>query len=134
MQIIDDQKGAVPMLGELRTNPVDDRPLVEVGCRCQLLATAGRAVGLPDGAEDGDPELLGVLLVAPHLDDCQPIRLTRPIRPGPQQRGLAAACGGRDKRYLGFGRTIERCELCPALNQMRSRRTRLSGICPKCHA
>src|ERR1700730_17492199 len=122
------------MLGELRTNPVDDRPLVEVGCRCQLLAIAGPAVGLPDGAEDGDPELLGVLLVAPHLDDCQPIRLTRPIRPGPEQRGLAAACGGRDKRYPGFGRTIEGCEKFPARNQLRSRWTRLSVIRPKCHA
>ena len=130
MQIVDDQKGAVAMLGELRTNPVDDRPLVEVGCRCQLLAFAGRAVGLPDGAEDGDPELLGVLLVALHLDDCQPIRLTRPICPGPQQRGLAAACGGRDKRYLGFGRTIEGCEKFLALNQLRSRRTRLSVDLP----
>src|SRR5712672_3296399 len=122
------------MLSELRTNSVGDRPLVEFGCRCQLLALAGRARRLPDGAEDGDPELLGVLLIAPHLDDCQPIRLTRPIRPGPQQRGLAAACGGRDKRYLGPGRTIEGCEKFLAMNQMRSRRPRLSVICPKCHA
>jgi hypothetical protein len=99
-----------------------------------LLAFAGRAVGLPDGAEDGEPELLGVLLVAPHLDDCQPMRLTWPIRPGPQQRGLAAACGGRDKRYLGFRRAIEGRDKFPALNQPQSYRTRLSLICPKCHA
>ena len=122
------------MLGELRTNSVGDGPLVEVGCRGQLLAFAGRAGGLPDGAEDGEPELLGVLLVALHLDDRQPVRLTWPIRPGPQQRGLAAACGGRDKRYLGFGRAIKGREKFSALNQPRSCRTRLSVICPDYHA
>ena len=46
---------------------------------------AGSAGGLPDGAEDGEPELLGILLVALDLDDCQPIRLTRTVCPGPQQ-------------------------------------------------
>src|SRR5258708_37436145 len=122
------------MLSELRENSADDGPWVEVGCRCQLLAFAGCAVGPPDGAEDGDPELLGVLLGALHLDDRQPMRLTRPIRPGPQQRGLAAAGGGRDKRYLGFSRAIEGCEKFPALNQLRNCRTRLSVIYPKYHA
>ena len=99
-----------PMLGELRVNPVGDGLLVEVGCRGQLLAFAGRARRLPDGAEDGEPELLGVPLVALHLDDCQSVQLARPVRPGPQQRGLAAARGGRDQRYLGFCRAIEGCE------------------------
>src|ERR1700730_12674635 len=122
------------MPSELRTNSVGDRLWVEGGGRCQFSPLAGRARGLPDGAEDGEPELLGVLLVALHLDDCQPIRLTWPVRPGPQQRGLAAACGGRDKRYLGFGRAIEGCEKVPALNQLRSCRTRLSVICHRYHA
>jgi hypothetical protein len=58
VQIIDDQKGAVAVLSELRENPVGDRPRAEAGCRGQLLAFAGRAVRLPDGAEDGQPELL----------------------------------------------------------------------------
>ena len=58
VQIIDDQKGAVAVLGELRENPVGDRPRAKAGCRGQLLAFAGRAVRLPDGAEDGQPELL----------------------------------------------------------------------------
>ena len=134
MQIIDDQKGAVAVLSELRENPVGDCPWAEAGCRGRLLAFAGRAVSLPDGAEDGEPELLRVLLVALHLDDCQSVRLTRSIRPGPQQRGLAAACGGRDQRYLGLRRAIEGCEKFPALNQPRSRRPRLSVICPEHHA
>ena len=43
VEIIDDQEGAVAMLGELRKNSVGDGRLVEVGCRCQLLAFAGRA-------------------------------------------------------------------------------------------
>ena len=93
VQIIDDQEGAVVMLGELRQNSLADGRFIEVGCRGQLFALAGRARRLPDGAEDGEPELLGVLLIAPHLDDRQPVRLTRTICPGPQQRSLAAACG-----------------------------------------
>jgi hypothetical protein len=40
-------------------------------------------VRLPDGAQDGEPELLGVLLVALDLNDSQPAQLTRAIRPGP---------------------------------------------------
>ena len=83
MEIVDDQKGTVPMLGELRTNSVGDGLRVEVRCRGQLFAIARRARYLPDGTEDGQPELLGVLLIAPYLDDCQPVRLPRTICPGP---------------------------------------------------
>jgi hypothetical protein len=122
------------MLGELSTDSAGDRLGVEVGCRRQLLTLTGRARGLPERAEDGEPELLGVLLVAPHLDDCQPVRLAWPVRPGPQQRALAAAGGGRDKRYLGFRRAIKGREKLPALNQLRSRRIRPSVIRSQCHA
>jgi hypothetical protein len=73
------------MRGELRQNSLADGRFIEVGCRGQLSAFAGSAGGLPDGAEDGKPELLGILLVALDLDDCQPIRLTRTVCPGPQQ-------------------------------------------------
>ena len=134
VQIIDDQKSAVTLLSELRSHSVEDRPLVEAGCRGQLLAIGRRAVGLPDGAQDGHPELLGVLLLALHLDGRPPIRPAWPIRPGTQQRGLTAACGGRDKRYLGFGRAIKGSEKFSALNQPRSCLTRPSVICPDCHA
>jgi hypothetical protein len=58
VQIVDDQEGAVAVLSELRENPVGDRLWAEAGCRGRLLAFAGRAVRLPDGAEDGEPELL----------------------------------------------------------------------------
>jgi hypothetical protein len=83
VEIIDDQEGAVVMRGEFRQNSLADGRFIEAGCRCQLFAFAGRARRLPDRAEDGQPELLGVLLIAPHLDDCQPVRLTRTICPGP---------------------------------------------------
>ena len=110
VQIIDDQEGAIAMLGELRQNSLADGRFIEVRCRCQLLAVAGRARGLPEGAEDGEPELLGVLLIASHLDDGQPVRLARTVCPGPQQRGLAAARGGGDQRYLRCRRAIQGCD------------------------
>src|ERR1022692_2735422 len=134
VQVINDQEGAIAMLGQFRQNSLADGRFVEVGCRGQLLAFAGRARGVPDGAEDGKPELLGVLLVALHLQDCQPVRLTWPTCPGPEQRSLAAACGGRDKRYLRCRRAIQGREKFSALNQPLGCRTRLSRICPKYHA
>jgi hypothetical protein len=71
------------MRGEFRQNSLADGRFIEFGCRCQLFAFAGRAQRLPDRAEDGQPELLGVLLIASHLDDCQMVLLTRTICPGP---------------------------------------------------
>ena len=73
VQIIDDEESAIAMLGELRQNSLADGRFIEVGCRCHLFTIAGRAGGLPDGAEDGKPELLRVLLIASHLHNCQPI-------------------------------------------------------------
>ena len=104
------------------------------GVRGQLFAFAGRARGLPDGAEDGQPELLGVLLIASHLDDCQPVRLTRTVGPGPQQRSLAAAGGGRDERYFRCRRAIQGREKLSALNQPRSCLGGFWRVCPKRHA
>jgi hypothetical protein len=40
------------------------------------------------------------LLIAPHLDDGEPARLTSTVRPGAQQRRLPAAGRGRDDRDL----------------------------------
>jgi len=55
---------------------------------------------MTDRAEQGKPELLSVVLVALHLHDSKPMRLTRPVRPRPQQRRLPTACGSRDDRHL----------------------------------
>ncbi len=131
MQIIDDQEGAIAMPGELRQNSLADGCFVEVGCRSQMLARAWRARRLPDGAEDGKPELLRVPLIAPHGHNREPVRQTRTIGPGPQQRSLAAACGSRDKRYLRRRRAIQGCDKFSALDQSQSRRTRLSLARPK---
>jgi hypothetical protein len=133
VEIIDDQEDALAVLGELRADPVGDRQGVEVGCRCQFLALAGRAQGLPDGAEQSDPELLGVLLVVLHLDDRQPVPPAWPGCPGAQQRGLAAARGGRDEGDPGFRRAIERGNKFSARNQLQGCRPRLSLTCPECH-
>jgi hypothetical protein len=84
VEVIDDQERAIVMPGELRQNSVGDRRLVEVGRRCRLGALAGGAGSLLDGVEYGEPELLRVLLVAPYLDDCQPVRLAWAICPRPQ--------------------------------------------------
>jgi hypothetical protein len=68
------------------------------------------------------------------LNDSQSAQLTRAIRPGPQQRGLAAASRGRDERHLGLRRTIEGREKLTALNESRSGRTRRPVIGAGHHA
>jgi len=60
VQIIDDQEGAIAMVGELRQNSLANGRFIEVGCPRQLFAVAGRDRALPEGVEDGKPELLGV--------------------------------------------------------------------------
>ena len=134
VEIIDDEESAVVMRGEFGQDSLADGRFIEVGCRCQLFAVAGTAGGLPDGAEDGQPELLGVLLIAPHLDDCQPVPLTRTICPGPEQGSLAAARRGGDKCYLRCRRVIEGRKKLSALNQPRSCLGWLWRVCPKRHA
>src|SRR5664279_1735874 len=134
VQIIDDQENAIAMLGKLRQNSPADGLVIEVGCRGQLFAVAVRARGPPDGAEDAEPELLGVLLIASHLHVCQPVLLTRTICPGPQQGGFAATGWGRDKCDLRFRRSIQRREKLSALNQPQGCRTRLSRVCRNYHA
>jgi hypothetical protein len=134
VQIIDDQERTFAVLGELGQDPLANSCLVEVRCRCQLLPVDRCTGCLPDCGKNGKPELLAVLLVSLHVDDCQPVALARAVCPGPQQRGLSAAGGGRDKRDLCFRRAIEgRDESC-TLNQSRSCRTRLGRICARCHA
>ena len=107
VQIINNQSDAVASIGELRQHPVDHRPTVELGCRCWRFRAAGWGTGLTDRAEQGQPELLGVVLVALHLHDGEPVRLTRTVCPGAQQRRLPTASGSRDDRHLPRRRAIQ---------------------------
>src|SRR6266550_5314387 len=77
VEIVDDQDEAATLAGELRQHPVDHRPPVEVGCRCWRFRAASWGAGLTDRAEQGQPELLCVVLVALHLYDGKPVRLPR---------------------------------------------------------
>ena len=117
VQIVDDQDEAAALVGELREHPVDHRPPIEVGCRGWRFRAAGGAGGLADRAEQGQPELLGVALVALHLQDGEPVRLTRTVGPGAQQRRLPAAGWGRDDRHLPRRRAIQSGEKITPVDQ-----------------
>ena len=134
MQIIDDQERTFAVLSELGQHPVAGGCFVEVRCRCQLLPVSRCTGCLPDCGKNSKPELLRVLLVALHLDDCQPVALAGAVCPRTQQRGLSAACRGRDERYLCFRSAIKGRDESWTLNQSRSCRTRLSRISVSCHA
>jgi hypothetical protein len=77
---------------------------------------------LPDRAEQGKPELLGVVLVALHLHDSEPVRLTRAVGPRAQQRRLPAAGRRRDDRHLLRHRAIQSGEKVTPADQ--------PGLCP----
>ena len=93
MEIINNQRDAATSIGELGQHPGDRRRRIEVGCRCWRFRGDGRGRSVTDRVEQGQPEELCVLLVALHLDDGEPARLTRLVGPRAQQRCLPAAGG-----------------------------------------
>ena len=92
VHVVDDQNETAAMVGKLREHPVDHRPPVEVR-RPRRRLVPSRAGDLTHRGKQGQPELLSVVLVALHLQDGEPVRLTRPVGPGAQQRRLPAAAG-----------------------------------------
>jgi hypothetical protein len=73
-----------------------------------------------DRAEQGQPELLGILLITLHLDDSKSARLTRPVGPRAQQRRLPAAGWSRDDRHLLRRRAIQSGEKITPVDQCRN--------------
>ena len=102
VQIVDDQDEAAAdaRRARCRQHPVDHRPAVEVEGRGRRFGAAGGAGGLPDRVEQGQPEILGVVLIAVHRQDSEPVPLSRTAGPRAQQRGLPAAGRSRDDRDL----------------------------------
>ena len=107
VEIINNQRDAAASIGELRQHPVGHRRRVEVRRPCRRFRAAGCGRSVTDRVEQGQPELLGVVLVALHLQDGEPARLTRAARPGAQQRRLPAAGRRRDDRHLPRRRAIQ---------------------------
>jgi hypothetical protein len=107
VEILNNQRDAAASVGELRQHPVDHRWCIEVGCRGRQFRTTGRDRSVTDRVEQGKPELLGVLLVALHLQHGEPARLPRTAGPGAQQRRLPAAGRRRDDRHLSRHRAIQ---------------------------
>ena len=122
MQVVNHQRDVDASIGELRQHPVNHRLGVEVRRRGRRFRTAGGAQGLPDRAEQGEPESLSVRPVALHLDDSEPVPLPRPVGPGAQERRLAAPGRRRDDRDLARRRTIESGEKVNPVDQPRGSR------------
>ena len=117
MQIINNQRDVATSIGELRQHPVDHRRCIEVRCRCWRFCAAGWRAGLMDRVEQGQPELLGVVLVALHLQHSKSARLPGQAGPGAQQRRLPAAGRSRDDRHLPRRRVIQGSDKITPLDQ-----------------
>jgi hypothetical protein len=120
VQIINHQCDAAVSAGEFREHPVDHRPPIEVGCRRRWFRTAGRPGRSTNRAEQGQPKLLGILLIALHLHEGKPVPLTRTVGPGAQQRRLPAAGRRRDDRHPLRRRAIQSGEKITPVNQPES--------------
>jgi hypothetical protein len=123
VQIIDDQRDAAAGGAEFREHPVDHRPPVEIGRRGERFRLAGDWGGIPHGAEQGKPEELGVVLVAFHLDDGDPVPRAGTTCPDAQPRRLPAPGRSRDGRQLPRRRAIESGEKGVPGDQPGSRRS-----------
>jgi hypothetical protein len=121
VQIVDHQRDAAASLGELRQHPVNHRWCIEVGCRSRRFRAAACAGGLTDRSEQGQPELLGVLLVAWHLQHGEPLWLPRTAGPRAQQRRLPAAGRSRDDRHLPRRGAIQGSDQITPIDQPGSR-------------
>jgi hypothetical protein len=108
VEVIDNQRHAAAGVRELRQHPVDHRLRVEVRCRGWEGRATVRAGDVADRVEQGQPELLGVLLVALHPQQGELARLALTSDPGAQQRRLPAASRRRDDRHLPRRRAIQR--------------------------
>ena len=82
-----------------------------------------------DRVEQGQPELLGVLLIALHLHDRKPMRLDRTVGPGAQQRRLPAAGRSRDDRHLLGRRAIKGSEKITPVDQPESCPSHQASVC-----
>ncbi len=117
VQVINNQCDAVASIGEFREHPAGHRRRVEVGRRGRRFRAAVCTGGLTDRVEQGQPELLGVLLVALHLQHGEPARLPRTAGPRTQQRRLPAASRRRDNRHLPRCRAVQGGEKIVASDQ-----------------
>src|SRR4029077_13181749 len=61
-----------------------------------------------DRVQDGEPELLSILLVTGHRHEGDPAILAGSVRPRTQKRGLPASRRRRDDGHLPQGGAIER--------------------------
>jgi hypothetical protein len=74
MEIINDQRDTAETIGDLREHPFDHRPRIEVRRRFRRPRAARGTHCTTDRTEQGKPEELSIVLVAPHLDKGEPLR------------------------------------------------------------
>ena len=83
VEIINSQRHAIMSVSELREHLVNQGVLIEIGRCGWQFRTAVCTGGVTNRVEQGQPELLGVVLVSPHLDEGKPMRPARLTGPGP---------------------------------------------------
>ena len=80
MEVVDDQHDDFGLFRELRDDCFDHRVAIERwGSR--LGSGVSRGGRLADRVQNGEPELLGILLVARHRHECDPTILAGAVSP-----------------------------------------------------
>ena len=82
VEIVDHQHNDSGRFGQFRYNRVDNHIAVEIG-RSGLPSGISDGIRSPDRLQDGEPELLRILLVAGHRHEGDPAILARSVGPRP---------------------------------------------------
>jgi len=120
MQVVDDQREGAAGRREFRAHLVDHGLAVEPRRRGRGLGAAG---GGADGAQQGEPEQLRIVLARLYGHERDRAVLAPSIGPRMQQRRLSAAGGRRDDRYPLAGRVVQLGDQVVAVDQPTPSRT-----------
>ena len=104
VHVVDHQPQPVIQRRQIRQQPLDDHPPVQVRRRRQFPYQRRPRRGLPQRGQHRQPEPLRIPLAAPGRHPRGAARHTRPADPGPQQHRLAAARRRRHHAYPGLRR------------------------------
>jgi hypothetical protein len=107
VEIVYDQHNASGHFAKFGYDRVDHHFAGKRG-RSHLPLGISDGVCLTDRVQDGEPELLSILLVTGHRHEGDPAILAGSVRPRTQKRGLPASRRRRDDGHLPQGGAIER--------------------------
>ena len=125
MQVVDHQDDRLLEQVQAGQQPIDDRVAVEARRSADPLHQPVLTDRTSELVDDRQPEVLGIALATCDGHPGGPIVQSLGLEPGPQQHGLAAACGRAGENYFARLGAYQPFEQQPALHEPASGRQAL---------